>query len=159
MDHLKPKLTKEVINCKQTAKNIAIQLKRAINESEGAADQIKHKFKGNSDFLTCFNVYNFCRKNINYIRESDRLQSAKTIQRILYDKFGDCKHYTTFCCSLLKASGIRVQMRLISQNFYDPEPTHIYCVAYINDKEIIVDPCVKTFNSEAQYKYKYNLTL
>lgn len=159
MERLKPKLTKEVIKCKQNARNIALQLKRAVNDSKAGASVISPKFRGKSVFMTCFNVYNFCRNNIKYVRETDRLQTAKTIQRILYDKFGDCKHYTTFCCSILQSLGIDCEMRLISQNFYDPEPTHIYCVAFINGKEIIVDPCVKNFNSEAQYKYKYNLTL
>jgi hypothetical protein len=78
---------------------------------------------------------------------------------ILSTKPGDCKHYTTFCCSVLRALNITTQMRLISQNFYDSDPNHIYCVAIINGKEIIVDPCIKVFNSEAAYKYKYNLKL
>jgi hypothetical protein len=50
-------------------------------------------------------------------------------------------------------------MRLISQNFYNSEPNHVYCVAVINGEEIIVDPCMKIFNNEATYKYKYNLKL
>ena len=160
MNVLKPKYTKEVIRCKQNAKNIALQIKRSILDSREGADQISFKFKGKTPFMSCFNVYNYCRNNISYRRESEQLQTAKTLQRIIFgDKYGDCKHYTTVCCSILRSLGIKVQMRLISQNFYNPEPTHIYCVAYINGKEIIVDPCMKTFDSEAQYKYKYNLNI
>jgi hypothetical protein len=159
MEVLKPKYTKEVIKGRQTAKNIALQIRRAIAESMPAADYISSKFRGKTAFITCFNVYNYCRNNITYKKEGENLQTARTLPRILNDKNGDCKHFTTICCSILKSLGIKTQMRLISQNFYNTEPTHIYCVAYINGEEIIVDPCIKNFNSEAQYKYKYNLSL
>jgi hypothetical protein len=159
MDVLKPKFKKEIIRGSQTAGNIATQLKRAIYESEDSAKFISHKFKGNTALLTCFNVYDYCRKHITYIKETANLQTAKTLPMILSTKKGDCKHYTTFCCSVLRALGITTQMRLISQNFYDSDPNHIYCVAIINGREIIVDPCIKYFNSEAPYKYKYNLKL
>ena len=161
MDALQPKFKKEIIRGSQTATNIASQLKRAIYESEESAKFISSKFKGNTALLTCFNVYDYCRKNLKYKKESANLQTAKTLPMILNTKNlgNDCKHYTTFCCSVLRALGIRTQMRLISQNFYDSDPNHIYCVALINGNEIIVDPCIKVFNSEAPYKYKYNLNL
>lgn len=159
MDVLKPKFKKEIIRGSQTAGNIAKQLKRAIYESEAPAKYISHKFRGNTPLLTCFNVYDYCRNNITYKKESANLQTAKTIPMILATKIGDCKHFTTFCCAVLRSLGIKTQMRLISQNFYDSDPTHIYCVAIINGEEIIVDPCIKVFNSEATYKYKYNLNL
>lgn len=159
MDVLKPQFKKEIIRGSQTAGNIAKQLKRAIYESEAPAKYISHKFIGNTPLLTCFNVYDYCRKNINYKKESANLQTAKTIPMILSTKTGDCKHFTTFCCAVLRALGIKTQMRLISQNFYDSDPSHIYCVAIVKGKEIIVDPCIKYFNSEATYKYKYNLKL
>lgn len=159
MNDLQPKFTKTIIKGRQTAGNIASQLKLAVNESLAGAETIKHNFKGRNKYNTCFNVWDYCRKNIKYKRESENLQTAKTLQRILYDKYGDCKHYTTFCCTMLKALNIPSQMRLISQNFYNSDPTHIYCVAFVNGEEIILDPCIKTFNSEAQYKYKFNLNL
>jgi hypothetical protein len=162
MQIMKPKYNTEVIKGTQNAKNIAIQVKRAILESEPAAKEIALKFKGSSPIYSCFNVYDFTRKNIKYNKESANLQTAKTLQRILSDRkngslYGDCKHYTIFAASILRALGIKTQLRLISQNFYNAEPTHIYAVAKINGKEIIVDACMKNFNNEAQYKYKYNL--
>lgn len=159
MDVMMPKFNQVTITGSQNARNIAKIIKRSIFESSSAANHIAHKFKGGNKYLSCFNVYIYLRKNIKYIREGSNLQTAKTLQRILFDKYGDCKHYTTFACSILKALGIDCQMRLISQDFYDPNPTHIYCVAKINGQDVIVDPCMKTFDSEAQYKYKYNLKL
>jgi len=160
MNLLTPKYNDESIRGRQTAKNIALQLKRAVKESKEAAAVLSKHFKAKSELLTCYNVWEYCKRNLKYNRESADLQTAKTIQRILADKKNnDCKHYTTFCCSILNGLGIKTQMRLISQNFYNSDPTHIYCVAYINNKEVIVDPCMRSFNSEASYKYKYNLNL
>lgn len=158
-DVMQPNFKKEIISGKQTAKNIAIQIRRAILESEAGANHISSRFKGKTKYMSCFNVYNWIRKNIAYKKEGEDLQTAKTIQRILHDKNGDCKHYTILACSILRSLGIECEMRLISQNFYKSEPTHIYCVAYVNGKEIIIDACLKNFNSEAQYKYKYNLKI
>ena len=156
---LQPKYKTEIIPVPQTSKNIAKQIQRAIKESKPAAKLLHVHFKGKSDYITCFNVYNYCRNKIKYVRETDNLQSAKTVPRILSDRFGDCKHYTILCCSLLDAAGIPVILRLISQNYYNADPTHIYAVANINGQEVIIDPCMKSFNNEAQYKYKYNLKL
>ena len=157
---LQPKLTREIIYKPQTAKNIALQLRRAIRESKPAANVIKYKFRGKSRYTTCFNVYNYLRRRLKYVAEPASLQSAKTIPRILYDGKGDCKHYTVFACSVLSSLGIPCQMRLISQSLFKPEPTHIYCVAYNKDgSEIIVDPCISTFNREARRFYKYNLNI
>mgnify|MGYP003335677859 CR=1 FL=1 len=157
MDILKPKFEKIYISGTQNASNIAKNIKRAILESDPASRIVAPKLKGKSKFLTCFNVYIYLRKNVKYVRESGSLQTAKTLPRIIYDKYGDCKHYTTFACSILNALGIKCFMRMVSQNYYDPNPTHIYCVAIVNGEEVIVDPCMKTFNNECQYKYKYNL--
>lgn len=164
MEIITPKYTNEVIRGTQNAKNIAAQVKRAIIESKDQAELIKHNFKGRTPLMSCFNVYNYCRNNIKYNKESANLQTAKTLSRILSDKkngysYGDCKHYTIFSSSILRALGIKTHLRLISQNFYNAEPTHIYCVAIINGKEVIVDGCMKTFDNEAQYKYKYNLNI
>lgn len=164
MEIIKPKYTNEVIRGTQNAKNIAAQVKRAIIESKDQAELIKQNFKGKNPLMSCFNVYNYCRNYIKYNKESANLQTAKTLSRILSDKkngysYGDCKHYTIFCSSILRALGIKTHLRLISQNFYNAEPTHIYCVAIINGKEIIVDGCMKSFDNEAQYKYKYNLNI
>lgn len=164
MEIIRPKYTNEVIRGTQNAKNIAAQVKRAIIESKDQAELIKQNFKGKNPLMSCFNVYNYCRNYIKYNKESANLQTAKTLSRILSDKkngysYGDCKHYTIFCSSILRALGIKTHLRLISQNFYNAEPTHIYCVAIINGKEIIVDGCMKSFDNEAQYKYKYNLNI
>jgi len=162
MNALQPKFNREIINQRQTATNIAIQLRRAIEESAPAANAIAAKFKGQSSYTTCFNIYDFLKRNIVYRAEPMSLQTARTIQRMLNDMqnttcYGDCKHYTTFACSILKALGIKTEMYLISQDFYNRDPTHIYCVAFVDGQKIIIDPCVNRFNSEARFRYRYKM--
>jgi hypothetical protein len=157
MNLLMPDFKTEIIQGRQDAKNIARQIKRAIYNSTKQADIIADKFIGRNDVETCKKVFLFIRKNIEYKRESSNLQTSRTVARILYDKKGDCKHYTILACSILRSLNIPCKMRLISQNFYNTEPTHIYCVAKIKNEEIIIDPCLKNFNTEASYKYKYDI--
>lgn len=157
MSVLSPNFRTEVIKGRQDAKNIAFQIKRAINESKEQSDFICSRFVGSNDKDTCRKIFSFLRKNITYKRESSNLQTSRTVARILFDKSGDCKHYTILACSILRSLNISCKMRMISQNFYNVEPTHIYCVAKIKGQEVIIDACMSSFDSEAAYKYKYDL--
>lgn len=159
MSVLSPKFRTEAIRGRQDAKNIGIQIKRAINESKEQSDFICSRFIGSNDTETCRRIFLFIRKNIRYKMESSNLQTIRTVARILFDKSGDCKHYTILACSLLRSLNIPCKMRMISQNFYNVEPTHIYCVAKINGKEVIIDGCLSSFDTEPAYKYKYDLNL
>ena len=156
---LQPKFKKIVLEKNQTSGDIAKALKYAIQESKPAANIIIKKFASKDPVMTCFNIWKFCKTNIIYIRETAEVQTARSLQRILYDKHGDCKHYTIIACSLLNANGIKTKMRLISQSFYNSDPTHIYCIATIGGKEIVIDPCMNTFNNEAAYKYKNDIKI
>lgn len=156
--------TREVISGPQTAYNIAKQLRRAIRDrdTQQYVQMVAKALRGKSNYESARNVYNFLRGKMIYKAEPQRLQTARTLKRMLFDakaKIGDCKHYTTFSCSVLKALGIPVKMRLISQNPLKREPTHIYCVAIINGQEVIVDPCISNFDREAISFYKYNLNI
>jgi|694.fasta_scaffold19382_18 hypothetical protein len=157
---IKPKFKTEQIIKNQTVEDIVKQIKRAIKESEQSAVLIAPKLKGSTKLHTLLNVFNFVKK-IPYKKESSDQQTARTLNRILHGAIngigGDCKHYSIAISSLLNALNIPHKLRLISQNFYNSEPTHIYVVAYINGKEVILDPVMKNFNDEAQYKYKYDI--
>lgn len=157
MDVLRAKLRREVVRVPQTAKNIAIQIKRAINESQMSAEYLAKKFSSRNKVLAR-QLYNFANDYIEYNQESAKRQTAKTVNRILHDGKGDCKHYTILIGSILKAKGKPFVMRMISQNYFSKEPTHIYIVTYDREgNEIIVDPCMFGFNREARRNYKYDI--
>jgi len=146
---------KVVVN--QTAKDIAGAIIKSIKDSKNTADFLAPYVKSKDPYQTCKNVFTFCKNNITYIKEGKDLQTAKTLTRILADKFGDCKHMSITAYSLLKACGVNCRLRLISQNFYNSDPTHIYVVALINNEIVIIDPVLKNFDNEARYYYKYDL--
>ena len=106
------------------------------------------------------NVFNFVKK-IPYVKEGTNNQTARTLPRIIQGAIdgigGDCKHYTIAVSSLLNSLKIPNNLRLISQNYFNAEPTHIYVVSKINGKEYVIDCVMKNFNDEAQYKYKYDV--
>ena len=106
---------------------------------------------------TCQNIYRFMRKYFTYDEEPDVMQSSKTINRILYDAGGDCKHFSTFAYCTLRALNIPCNYRLCQ---YDGRntPTHIYVVAYDRDgTEIIIDGTLSDFNAEIGSKYIYDI--
>jgi transglutaminase-like putative cysteine protease len=160
--NLQPNFKTEIINKSQTAFNIAYQLKRAIKESANDAKKIASAFNGTDNRDIASNLFYWSKKNLPYKKEGSENQSAKTLARLLYDrrKGNDCKHYAVFSASLCRALSIPVKLRLISQNFYDKTPTHIYVVATGEDgQEIIIDPCMMLFNDEARFNYKYDINI
>ena len=147
------------ISKNQNTNDIVKGIAKAINDSKKDSLILAEKFKSKDPVKSCEKVWHYLKNNLQYIREGENDQTSKTIPRLIYDKYGDCKHYTIFSSSILRALGIKTHLRLISQNFYDAEPTHIYTIAVVRGKEVIVDACMKNFDNEAQYKYKYNLKI
>lgn len=157
--NIKPKNTTTFITQNQSAKDIANAIVKSINESDIDAKKIAPFLKGATKEKSLENIFVFCKKNIKYKKETTDLQTARTIGRILSMKQGDCKHYTTTIASLSKALNIPIKLRLISQNLLNSDPTHIYCVSNINGKEIIIDPVLNNFNTQANYTKKYDINL
>lgn len=146
-----------LISNNQTTAQIAGAVLKAIKASKEQAALIAPTLIGRSRQQTLKNIFDFCKKHIKYVREPNTLQTAKTLPRILADGYGDCKHMTTAVASLCKAAKIPVKLRLISQNYFVPDPTHIYAVSNLGAAELVIDPVLKTFANEALYKYKYDI--
>jgi hypothetical protein len=146
----------------QTSGEIAGAILKAINESKDCANKLAPYFKAGSKKESCKTIFLFLKQVVPYVKESSDNQTAKTINRILKDasKYGgDCKHYATFSASICKALNIPCKLRLISQRFNDTTPNHIYTVAVINGKDVIIDPVLNNFDNEARYNYKYDINI
>jgi hypothetical protein len=126
-----------------------------VKDSKAQADLLAWYFVGKNQITTCYNIWKFLRANIQYEKESKELQTIKTLSRLLtQDKKGDCKHLSTATASLLTSLKIPFVYRLVGFNYFDQTPTHIFIVAKINGREIPIDCCLKTFNTEPSYKHK-----
>jgi len=157
---MKPKFKTETVNEEQTTSNIAKLVVRAVKNSRQASKEIAHKFDANSIERVCENIYNFCRKQMPYKREGSQIQRGMEVPVIVYNlnkRMFDCKHYATFAASILDSLGIDYKLKMISQNYFDRDPKHIYVVAYDDGEEIVVDPCMKRFNDEPVYNYRYSV--
>lgn len=152
-----PLMKSQLVTKNQTAGDIARLLLIAEKDSRPYVAKLIPFFRTRNRKEVCKRLWYFLRSNINYVKEPPSRQTAKTINRIISDGYGDCKHYATFSVSILRALGIPCVFRLASFDYSNPSPTHAYCVAFINGEEVYIDPCIKRFDQECAYKHKHDL--
>jgi len=145
----------------QSTGDIAAAILKAINESKITAEKLAPYFKNASKYHSCKLIFLFVKNMLPYKQEAANKQTARTFNRILQDNKlgGDCKHYATISAALCKALNIKCLLRLICQKYGSNQPNHIYCVAIINGKEVIIDEVLKTFDTEARYHKKYDIKI
>lgn len=151
-----PDFKKKFITAFQTDKDIIAQLKQAEYNSRGVSQKIGNLFEGVSKLDAAHKIWKYLRHNIKYQAEPKKKQTAKTINRFIVDGIGDCKHYTTFAVGVCNALDIPAFFTLVGQDPRVKKPNHAYCTAIIDNKRVIIDPCRKKFNDEAQYYYRWD---
>jgi hypothetical protein len=162
LGYFKPNNKNKTFSRYQTTGEIASAIVKAIKESKNSAERLAPYFKAKNKLESARLIFIFCKQVLPYVKESGERQTAKTMNRILSDakKYGgDCKHFSTLSSALCLALNIPCKLRLISQNYGSKQPNHIYCVAIINGKEVILDSVLKNFDTEARYNYKYDINL
>jgi hypothetical protein len=148
---------KKYIAENQSAKQIVDYLVIAIDDSQKYFPQLNKKFNTGNKFDTTLSIWNYAVDNLVFVKEPPENQNVKTASRVIEDIKNDCKGFSTFICSSLLACDIPAKLRLASYNKYDTTPTHVYVVATINGKEVIVDGTLKRFNDEAPYTSAYDV--
>jgi hypothetical protein len=155
----KPNFQTKVLSRNQSAGDIVSALLVATRYSLPGAKRIAGKFKRSTPEKTALAVYDWMRKNYIYKRENADSQTAKTLQRIIWDSkngtTGDCKHNSTTAAAIFKALDMPVHFRVIDQiGRYN----HIYVVLkYANGYEIVVDGTSPYFNRESSYNKKTDI--
>lgn len=144
----------------QTTGQIAGAIVKAIKDSEPTAEKLKKYFQGDK-YTQAKLIFFFCKNLLPYNKESANRQTARTMARIIQDakKGGDCKHFSTLSATLCKVLGIKCKLRLIAQRYDNDQPNHIYTVALINGKEVIIDAVLNKFDTEARYNKKYDINI
>jgi len=134
--------------------DIIKQMQAAHYENAIMAVNFANRFKGRLVKDTCNNIFNFIKNNIEYRIEPADAQTTKTINRLISDGYGDCKHYSGFFASVLHALNIPFVYRFVSYTT-DKTPTHVYIVAYDEKNQpIYCDAVLDDFNTEKNYTYK-----
>lgn len=108
-------------------------------------------FISDDDYKTGLNIFNYIKDNIYYEAEPDSQQTTKTIERILTDKKGDCKHYSLFAGSILKTLGIPYAYRFVS--FDGKDLAHVYIIINPDTNPIYLDGVIDEYNTQETYKY------
>ena len=121
-------------------------------------------FVGSNEIETARNVWNFLKKNVDYVIELDTQQTIKSPAAILSTskkKFGgnDCKNLALFTAGALSAyrdnelKDFDLYFRFASYDYFDRIPQHVFVVMKINNKEIWIDPVLDQFNDHRQPTY------
>jgi hypothetical protein len=129
-------------------------MQKAHYDNSAFAKKIAYKFKGSTVKQTCRNIFNWLKDNIEYRIEPAHLQTTKSLQRLVSDGYGDCKHYSGFFAAILSALNIKHHYRFTSYN-NSTTPTHVYVVAYNEDNQpIYCDAVLEVFNTEKNFTHK-----
>ena len=150
----KPNGTTNVVVSMHNTSDIIRQMEKAHYDNSAFAKKIAYKFKGLTTKQTCRNIFNWIKENIDYKIEPAGLQTTKSLQRLVSDGYGDCKHYSGFFAAILSALNIRHNYRFASYS-NSTTPTHVYVVAYDErNKPIYCDAVLNNFNTQKKYTYK-----
>ena len=152
-----PSNRKRILSHSQTTLDIASGLQLAEYNSRIFAPALRQYFLlpniKTSDLLK--NIHSFYRDNIKYVKESPENQTVRALNKILWDGFGDCKHYAISIATTLSALQIPYYFRLTSYDRDNPTPTHVYIVL---KNGYVLDGVLKEPGTEKPYVYKYDVS-
>ena len=112
-------------------------------------------FKGSNEIKSCEKIWNFLKKNIRYVVESEKNQYVRSPGAILKQAVSDCKCYSLFIGGICDALGMKFCYRFASYNNYIKQPGHVFVVVNPGtNNEIWIDPVFSYFNYKKPYYFK-----
>jgi hypothetical protein len=121
-------------------------------------DKIAPSFFDRDPRVTAKKLFDFCKKNIGYLEETEAVQTVRSPQVILSEGTGDCKHYASFIGGVLDAlnrrgAKINWTYRFASYRLFDSVPGHVFVVIKDHGQEIWVDPVLPSFDYHKPVSY------
>ena len=146
-------LNKEVIlNYNQNTDDIIDAILLADKNNPPLTYENAIYFEGVDDYQTGANIFYYLKENIKYEAEPDTHQTTKTIDRLVSDKKGDCKHYSLFAGAVLKALNIPYAYRFVS--FGDSEDVqHVYIVIHPDTNPIYLDAVIDQYDTQESFNF------
>lgn len=143
----------------QTAGDIMDEILNAHRENAWHYDLIAGFIQSDNIEDVCYELWEFCRKNLSYVEEDGTYQYVSCPYTILTKKKVDCKNYSAFICGMLdalkrKGWPIVCQYRFVSYEFFNRDPHHVFAVCNPNTDDIWIDPVLPTFDQRTFYWYK-----
>lgn len=148
----------KVVKYDQSTTDIVNELLKSHNKNKTEYDKIYKYFNYPTEKKTLQNLFDFCKKNIDYRIESGDNQSLKTPTAILVQGFGDCKQYAQFIGGVLDAINRNNKKIDWCYRFasYNPQHNiqHVFVVVKTKSGEVWIDPVLDYLNDKKQYNYK-----
>ena len=107
-----------------------------------------------------YELWYWVRNNIKYEEDPLGVQWVREPARLWHDRVGDCKSFTLFIISVLENIGVDYRVRFSNTERPGKKVVnHVYPVAIINGKEVIVDAVFTRFNAEKSFYYAKEYTM
>ncbi len=100
-------------------------------------------------------LWTWVKRNIRYVEDPLGVQWIRTPARLWYDREGDCKSFTLFIVSVLENLKMPYYVRFT--NTEKPGGrivNHVYPIAVLNGKEIVLDAVWRAFDTEHKFFFK-----
>jgi len=113
--------------------------------------------RGRNQRETLENVFRFVKGNIRYRADRPGTEKVKSPAALFGDGVGDCKSYSLAIVALARALGITdLRYRFVA---YEPgDVTHVYPVARVGGKNVVLDAVYGKFDRELSYHRKQDET-
>jgi len=122
------------------------------NKHKKYYDKISEQFWEGDAYSTANLVFDFLRKYVHNITESDKKQTVKAPGRILIDGHGDCKHYASFANGIfdsLSRKGYPIQSAYrFTADTPGAQVHHVFSIVKDKGNEYWVDPVLNSFNKK-----------
>jgi hypothetical protein len=148
-----------VIVDKQSTNDIINGVLEKHRQYETDYDNIYRFFYTGDIYTTCKQIWEFCKYNLQYVVESENLQSVKSPAAILQPGGTvDCKHYSLFIAGILDAIQANqneswVWCYRFASYDNNRSPEHVFVVVKDNGSEIWIDPVLGSFDERLKPTY------
>lgn len=146
-----------VIAADQRVKDIISELLDAYPEFAKYYDRIGTLFEGSNIRETCDNLYDFCKRELEYREEPEEWQTSALPAGLLTRGYCDCKGYASFIGGCLGAisrvtgEDIDWSFCFASYKIDQPTPYHVFIVVNTDDGPIWIDPTPGANDKEPIY--------
>lgn len=110
---------------------------------------------GNTEYETLRNVWTVVKRNLKYRPDLPGHEVVKSPGALVTMGVGDCKSFSILIGAILKSLGFKYVYRFSA--YEKGDVTHVYPVAFLNGKEVILDAVHSRFDEEVTYYRKQDM--
>lgn len=143
----------------QSVPDIISGIKMKHRQCVGMYDKIDRFFPSDNLEDLCFDLWEFCRDNLQYQEETVEDQFVSSPTEILERGYSDCKGYALFCAGVLdakKRKGLKCKwvFRFVPSRMLSTDIGHVFVVVNPATDNIWIDPVLGSFDNHYPYFVK-----